>query len=293
MKRHTLLIADDDQQVVRLIVEKLTENRPKLRIIRANNGLEACRIAEAELPDLILMDWEMPILNGIEAIRRLKKNPVTSEIPVIMATGEMTSSENLQIALEVGAWDYVRKPIDFVELNARINATIRLREQQQVIRDLMKSDIDLKNRKLSTTSMLIVEKNTLIQEFDQEIGLAATPLEKAHDLSTRESQLLAQINKLRKRIKHHLETDDSWVTFKVHFEEVHPNFFQKLTSTNGPVSHKDLKLCAYLKLNMDTKEIAQLLNVTPASVRTAMYRVKKRLNLEEDDNLRDYLHQLN
>lgn len=293
MKQHTLLIADDDQQVVRLIVDKLSVNRPRLRILRAHNGVEACRIAEIEAPDLILMDWDMPILNGIEAIRRLKKNPVTSEIPVIMATGEMTSSENLQIALEVGAWDYVRKPIDFVELNARINATIRLKEQQQVIRDLMKSDIDLKNRKLSTTSMLIVEKNTLIQEFHQEIGLAATPLEKAHELSARESELLAQINKLRKRIRHHLETDDSWVTFKVHFEEVHPNFFKKLTSANGPVSHKDLKLCAYLKLNMDTKEIAQLLNVTPASVRTAMYRVKKRLNLQEDDNLRDYLHQLN
>ena len=58
------------------------------------------------------------------------------------------------------------------------------------------------------------------------------------------------------------------------------------------IAHKDLKLCAYLKLGMETKNIAQLLNVTPASIRTAMYRVKKRLGVAEEINLRDYLSEV-
>ena len=291
MEKRSILIADDEPQIVRLIVKELSHDVEAWSIYRAGNGKEAIDIAQIEKPDLILMDWDMPEMNGIEATRIIRKHEDTSEIPVIMATGEMISSENLKTALEAGAWDYIRKPIDFIELRARINSALRLREQQDEIKRLLKNEIDLKNRKLSTTSMLIVEKNGIIQEFHEDLGGLAKNLDVPKRTST-EEKLYQQIRAIKKRLFHHLEADESWSTFKMHFEEVHPNFFKALTEKGKDISHKDLKLCSYLKLGMDTKEIAQLLNVTPASIRTAMYRLKKRMNINEDESLRDFLVQL-
>ncbi|MEO9482541.1 MAG: response regulator [Ekhidna sp.] len=288
MENKSILIADDSPDIVRLIVGELNRSKDPWKIYRAGNGKEAFEVAKLETPDLILMDWDMPEMNGLESTRKIRKHENTSDIPVIMATGEMTSSENLQIALEAGAWDYIRKPIDFVELKARINSALRLREQQSEIKRLLSNEIDLKNRKLSTTSMLIVEKNGIIQKFHEDLEDLAKPL-RVRNRSENEVQLFNQILSIQKRIHHHLEADDSWSTFKMHFEEVHPDFFRALSEMGKDISHKDMKLCAYLKLGMDTKEIARLLNVTAASIRTAMYRLKKRLNVNEEDSLRDFL----
>lgn len=278
----SILVADDKPEIIRLIVGELSKEKDSWKIYRAGNGDEAFQVAKLEVPDIIVMDWDMPEMNGLEATRLIRKHEDTSEIPIIMATGEMTSSQNLQAALEAGAWDYVRKPIDFVELKARIHSALKLRSQQEEIKRLLKNEIDLKNRQLSTTSMLIVEKNGVIQKFHEDLE------------ELKESDNIKQlVNSIQKRIHHHLEADDSWSTFKMHFEEVHPDFFGLLKKKSDDISHKDLKLCAYLKLGLDTKEIANLLNVTPASIRTAMYRLKKRMNIEEEDSLRDYLAQLN
>lgn len=290
MRKSSILIADDQPEIVKLIVRHLSQVQNEWQIYRASNGQEAYDIAQIEKPDLIVMDWDMPELNGLEATRLIRKHEDTSDIPVIMATGEMTSSENLQMALEAGAWDYIRKPIDFVELKARIQASLRLKAQQEEIRRLLSNEIDLKNRKLSTTSMLIVEKNSVIQRFHEDLNELAKPIEEAG--TVKEEVVLNQINQIKKRLLHHLELDDSWSTFKLHFEDVHPNFFQSLLDRGDDISQKDLKLCAYLKLGMDTKEIANLLNVTPASIRTAMYRLKKRLETKEEESLRDFLIQL-
>lgn len=281
MTQKSILIADDSSDIIRLVVSELTKEKDSWRIFRASDGKEAFNVAKLEVPDIILMDWDMPAMNGIEATRLIRKHEDTSEIPVIMATGEMTSSKNLQVALEAGAWDYVRKPIDFIELKARIHSALKLREQQEEIKRLLKNEIDLKSRQLSTTSMLIVEKNGVIQKFHEDL----------EELKESDNQR-ELINSIQKRIHHHLESDDSWTTFKMHFEDVHPDFFSILKENSEDISHKDLKLCAYLKLGLDTKEIANLLNVTPASIRTAMYRMKKKMNVAEEDSLRDYLAQI-
>ncbi|MEP1096097.1 MAG: response regulator [Cyclobacteriaceae bacterium] len=291
MENRSILIADDEPQIVRLIVGELTQQSQDWNVFRAGNGKEALEVAKAEYPDLILMDWDMPEMNGLEATRKIRMHEDTSEIPVIMATGEMISSENLKAALEAGAWDFVRKPIDFIELKARMNSALRLREKQEEIKRLLKSDLDLKNRKLSTTSMLIVEKNSIIQEFHNDLSELAKPLEVSSKTPT-EDKVAKLIKGIQKRLYHHLESDESWGMFKLHFEEVHPDFFQRLSAKGQDITHKDLKLCSYLKLGMDTKEIAQMLNVTPASIRTAMYRLKKRLSIAEEDSLRDFLSQL-
>jgi class 3 adenylate cyclase len=98
-----------------------TENH-EYKIISAYNGQEGCDVAFSEELDLIIMDWEMPVMNGIEAMEILKGDPKTSDIPVII----ITSSGNLQTAFDAGAIDFIRKPIDQIELLVRVKSTLSM-----------------------------------------------------------------------------------------------------------------------------------------------------------------------
>ncbi len=138
--------------------------------------------------------------------------------------------------------------------------------------------------------MLIVEKNNLMRDFhDQLNNLTRMSTE---DPSISIKVITKELKSLKKRSENHLETDDSWDTFKLHFEEVHPNFLNLIRNKGKDISHKDLKLCAYLKLGMETKQIALLLNITPASIRTSMYRLKKKFNIDDQLDLRKYIEEL-
>lgn len=278
-----ILIVDDNKDTIRMVGVEL-QNRRGFTVINAGNGNIGIKVAKEEQPDLILMDWDMPVMDGLQATRFLMNDSTTSHIPVIVATGRMTTSEDLEVALDSGAIDYIRKPIDFVELHARINTALRIREQQEAIQNLLRNEIELKNRQLSTTSMLVVEKNNLMKEhFNQ--------LEYLQKLAKGDNKELNEhIKHLKKRIISHVEIDDSWETFKVHFDQVNPVFFDKLARFH--LSQKDLKLCAYIKMGMDNKQISQLLNITHGSMRTAIYRMKKKMKLGEEVNMRDYIMSL-
>lgn len=124
-KRKKLLLVDDMDVILDVITIHLDEFEQNFEYVRACNGREACKLALTEQPDLILMDWEMPIMNGIEALGILKKNARTKDIPVVILSG-FTESDNVKVALETGAVDYIRKPIDSVELIARVRSVLAL-----------------------------------------------------------------------------------------------------------------------------------------------------------------------
>ena len=108
-----------------LISSVLLKKNQNYLLFTANNGRDACRLAAIHLPNLIIMDWEMPEMSGLEALYRLKKNESTKDIPVIISSG-FTQAENVQKALEAGAIDYIRKPIENIELTARVQSVLAL-----------------------------------------------------------------------------------------------------------------------------------------------------------------------
>jgi len=144
-----VLVIDDEQTYLNLITETLKDKNYK--ILQALDGKMGCMVAQKFIPDIIITDWEMPELNGIETIIELKKNPVTKDIPVIMCTGIMTSSENLNAALNAGAVDYIRKPIEPIELIARINSAINLSDSIKKIKQ--------QNEKLLALNTKVLQKN--------------------------------------------------------------------------------------------------------------------------------------
>ena len=124
MYKATILVIDDEQRFLDIITNTLKASEYK--VIQALNGEMGVMVAQKFIPDIIICDWEMPVMNGIDAIKAIKQDGLTKDIPIIMATGAMTSPENLNTALTAGAVDYIRKPIDPIELLARINSALKL-----------------------------------------------------------------------------------------------------------------------------------------------------------------------
>ncbi|OJJ17270.1 hypothetical protein BKI52_31710 [marine bacterium AO1-C] len=158
MKTYRILVADDQPGNLDTIIKYLEDSSSMYSILNATNGRIACKVAEKKLPDLIIMDWEMPVMSGIEAIRYLKAQETTKDIPIIMATGVMLSPAHLKVALDAGAIDYIRKPIERTELLSRINSILKLADSYKKIKQ-QNEDIQYTNKKLLALNQ---EKNQLI-----------------------------------------------------------------------------------------------------------------------------------
>lgn len=122
---HKILIVDDIKVNADLIKEILEQAVDKFAVLTADSGDEGIKIAKQEKPDIILMDWKMPNLSGIDAIKILKEDPETKTIPILMITA-YSSPENLKDAFEVGVFDYIEKPVNQEELTSRIKNALKV-----------------------------------------------------------------------------------------------------------------------------------------------------------------------
>ena len=123
----TILVVEDEPAIQELIAYNLKQagHLP----LRADNAEQALNLISNALPDLVLLDWMLPGLSGIELARRLRADKRTRSIPIIMLTARSDEQDKLQ-GLETGADDYITKPFSPRELNARIKAVLRRRAPQ-------------------------------------------------------------------------------------------------------------------------------------------------------------------
>lgn len=131
MERPSVLIIDDTPDTVRLLNGLL---KAQYRVRVANSGVRGLELAAASRPDLILLDVVMPDVDGYETCRRLRARPETREIPIIFLTARAEDSDE-QLGLELGAADYITKPINPAILLARVDTQIRLKRATDVLRD--------------------------------------------------------------------------------------------------------------------------------------------------------------
>ena len=106
----TVLLVDDNEQNLELL-EIYMEDLPHLRVITATNGLEAMTKVAQESPDLVLLDIMMPKMSGFEVCKRIKADPKTRDIPVVMVTA-LNEPSDIERAAECGTDDYISKPIE-------------------------------------------------------------------------------------------------------------------------------------------------------------------------------------
>jgi two-component system, OmpR family, KDP operon response regulator KdpE len=119
VQKRLILVADDDAPILRLVRTKLQTDG--YHVITATNGQEALDLFENEQPDLIVLDIMMPVMDGIEAMRRIRTQ---SQVPIILLTARSAGRDKVR-SLDMGADDYVTKPFDPDELAARVAAILR------------------------------------------------------------------------------------------------------------------------------------------------------------------------
>jgi signal transduction histidine kinase len=161
MEKITVLIVDDDPSILRIHISHLSSLKENINILTATNGRMACEIAHEQLPDIVLMDWNMPEMTGVDALKILKSQDRTKDIPVVMITS-ITSSEYLAYAFDLGAQDYIRKPVDKIELLARLKSLVALQESKRMIK--------LQNENLEQRKKALEESNAAKDRFFSIIG---------------------------------------------------------------------------------------------------------------------------
>jgi two-component system phosphate regulon response regulator PhoB len=134
----TLLLVEDDRALADLLMWHF--DREGYDVVRTADGEEALLLAEERTPDLVILDWMIEGISGIEVCRRLRRRPGTAGVPIIMLTARGEESDRVR-GLETGADDYVTKPFSPRELLARVGAVLRrvrpaLAGEQLVYRDL-------------------------------------------------------------------------------------------------------------------------------------------------------------
>ncbi|MDO3388633.1 phosphate regulon transcriptional regulator PhoB [Gilvimarinus sp. SDUM040013] len=127
MTSRTILIVDDESAIRDML--RIALEMAEYRCLEASNAQDAHALVVDEKPDLILLDWMMPGTSGIELARRLKRDEVTANTPIIMLTAKGEEDNKIQ-GLEVGADDYITKPFSPRELVARLKAVLRRADPQ-------------------------------------------------------------------------------------------------------------------------------------------------------------------
>jgi DNA-binding response OmpR family regulator/DNA-binding CsgD family transcriptional regulator len=271
---YKILVVDDQVENLKIMVNYLQSHKCQYDLLQSNAAGKALAIAVQTKPDLIITDWDMPGMDGLAFIKALKLEPSTRDIPVVMATGVMLSSQNLMLALDAGAFDYLRKPIDPIELQARVNSALTISEYHR-------KAIDAKNHELAEFALLMVKQN----KFNQGIRDQLTELLNTDANCERSKLLLAQtIGQIDEQLR-----VSEYEKFDVVFTQVHPSFNKNLLDRFADLTAGELRLCAYVRMGLSIKDVAALMCISPESVKVARSRLRKKLGLEGADNLESFL----
>ncbi|TDQ14779.1 ligand-binding sensor domain-containing protein [Algoriphagus boseongensis] len=145
----------------------------------------------------------------------------------------------------------------------------------------LQAEVDFKNQELTSSAMHLIQKNQLLNTVKNSLKNLVKD-EKSSPLNT-------QLNRLIKQIDKDLEGGEEWTQFAENFDQVHGNFITRLKEKYPDLTPQEIKFSAYIRMNLNTKEIANLLGISVRGVEIGRYRVRKKLGLTRQDNLSDFL----
>ncbi|PKP29206.1 MAG: transcriptional regulator [Bacteroidetes bacterium HGW-Bacteroidetes-18] len=175
--------------------------------------------------------------------------------------------------------------IMFEETQNKILEERKKENEKEIIRlknESLKNEIKLKSKQLANTAISLVKKNETLLHLKDELLSNKTNFNNQYSFK-----------KLIKQIDNSIEHEDGWELFEYNFNQVHEEFFNQLKASFPSLTHKDLKICAYLRMNMSSKEIAPLLNISIRGVETNRYRLKIKLGIPKEGSLRGFLQNFN
>jgi DNA-binding CsgD family transcriptional regulator len=159
-------------------------------------------------------------------------------------------------------------------LQTKEELVIAIEEKKRLKEEQLLNDLEFKESQLSAMAIQMLQKNELMQELKERLE---------------DDENLKKDSTLNKIISKGENHDKDWTDFNRQFESINKNFYNKLKENYPDISPNDLKICALIRLNLSIKEMAVILNISPDSVKTARYRLRKKLQLNTEDNLTDFI----
>ncbi len=148
-----------------------------------------------------------------------------------------------------------------------------------VLKEKLEADLQFKNKELAIATMHLVQKGEILQTVQENLNHI---LEKSTNPAVKKD-----VQQLLNLLNFDATLNEDWAQFAYHFDQVHVDFLKRLREKHPQLSNIDHKLCAYLKMNLTTKEIAPLMNISVRGVEASRYRLRKKLGLPNDANLTD------
>jgi ligand-binding sensor domain-containing protein/DNA-binding CsgD family transcriptional regulator len=152
----------------------------------------------------------------------------------------------------------------------------------RLLNEKLEAEVRHKNQELASATLHIVQKSEILNAIHE-------ALERLKQSATGNAKMEREIHQIIKMLEQDARTDADWEQFSHHFDQVHSDFLKRLGEAHAHLSPNDYKLCAYLRLNLSSKEIAALMNISLRGVESSRYRLRKRLGLDTEENLTDYL----
>lgn len=290
LPEEVVLLVDDQPENLLTLARYLEEAPFKLQLLTARSGDKALEVAHITKPDLVITDWEMPGMDGLAFLKRLKQDTFLKSVPVVMITGVYTAAEDLLQAMQWGATDYLRKPINKIELWARVQNALTIRRsistiesQNQEIRQQGEQIMDRKNRQLNMKAIEMEQQGGVLR--DVENGLQRLSKHASGPVQVGIKELIKQIQQTGRH-------QQQWSEFRGYFEKTHPTFLSNLEKQFPQLSNQEIRLCSYFKIKMTPYEIAELKHVAPETIRTQKYRIKKKMALPKAQDLTEFLNSL-
>lgn len=185
----------------------------------------------------------------------------------------------LLVIITHGIYKNYYKKIHFkiIEENQRQYELIKIHNEQEMVKlrnEKLKDEIEAKNRELAISTMSIIKRNEFLRSIRKELKKNTT---------------LAENHSVYKLIEKNLNSSRDWNLFRDAFNNADKDFLRRAKELHPSLTHNDLKFCAYLRLNLSSKEIAPLLNISIKSVEVRRYRLRKKMDLAHEVNLTDYI----
>jgi len=154
-----------------------------------------------------------------------------------------------------------------------------LLEKEQIVKQNQEEQLENKLREITSYSLLLSNKNQILDQI----------LQTTYEFPAADKAIRKRIQAI---VKENEDTENVWADFLLHFNNVHPLFFENLNKMTPDLTQSEIKLAAYIRLGLAVKQIAQMLNVHPDSVKSSRYRLRKKLGLGKEDNLNIFIQNI-
>ena len=247
--------------------------------------------------------WRQPVSLPVFKFERLPEGSYTLHVKAIDPWGSESKTNEIKLvilpplyqstwaklgySLIIGIllWSFRRRVIILTRRKEQRKRGDKEKELIRLRNEKLQDEISFKSQELANSTMLIIKKNEFLIDLKRDLKLQKNQLESRFP----DKYYLQLVKKIDENIASH----DDWKTFETNFERAHEEFIKKLKAGHPKLTPHDLRLCAYLRMNLSSKEIAPLLGISVRGLENHRYRLRKKMGLDVDANLNEVMMNTN